>query len=136
MSSNRQLGVALLVCFGIFCVLPLVLATAVGYLADPSTRNPYADRMQTACQSGDTKTVQAMLHQGADVNAPVWEDTTPLMWASVCGHLETVKVLLAAGADVNARTSHGGSVLARAKSSLAKDEPKIMLLLKQAGAKE
>ncbi len=80
----------------------------------------YADRMHIACCDGDTKVVQAMLRQGADVNAPVWEDTTALMWASDYGHPETVKVLLAAGADVNAESSHFGSVASWGASSGSK----------------
>ena len=136
MSSKRQFCVAWLVCFGIFCVCPLVFCITLGYLCDPSARNPYADRMQQACLAGDTKAVQTMLRQGADVNAPVWEDTTALRWASISGHLDTVKVLLAAGANVNAESSHGGRILSCAESSRAKDEAKIVFLLRRAGARE
>lgn len=134
-SSKSQLCIAWLVCFSVFVALPGGLCIGVGYLCDPSMRNPYAGRMQTACQSGDTRVVQVMLHQGANVSAAVWEYTTALRWVSGCGHLDTVEVFLAAGADVNAPSSHG-SILSWAESSNAKDRAKIVLLLKRAGAKE
>jgi hypothetical protein len=134
-SANRQLGLALLVGLGLWVFTGILCPLLAGHLGDPSMRNPYADQMRDACASGDTKAIQGLLRRGADVNAPVWEDTTPLMWATERGRLAAVKVLLAAGADVNAETSHGGTVLNLAESSLAHDDP-IIALLERVGARK
>ena len=57
-----------------------------------------------ASEKGDFKMVQALLADGADVNAKNKDGETALMYASGEGHLEVVQLLLANGADVNAKT--------------------------------
>jgi ankyrin repeat protein len=48
-----------------------------------------------------------LISNGATVNAPDANGTTPLMWAAMQGHIEIVRVLLASGADPAAVDSHG-----------------------------
>jgi ankyrin repeat protein len=54
-----------------------------------------------AAKAGDTGAVQALLRDGADVNAraPV-DNTCALHWAAASGHLDIVRMLVDAGADV------------------------------------
>ena len=72
-----------------------------------------------ASEKGDFTDVQAMLTDGADINATeVREDNgvyvrglTALMMASANGHTEIVKLLLDKGADVNVKNTYGITAL-------------------------
>jgi len=64
-----------------------------------------------AAQEGRTKTVKALLADGAAVNTMDQEGNTPLMWAARNGHSEIVKMLLAKGADVDTEDSRGATPL-------------------------
>ena len=54
---------------------------------------------------------RVLLARGADVNARMFKDHTPLHRAAACGHPQTIQVLLAAGADPNARDANGKTAL-------------------------
>ena len=54
------------------------------------------------------ETVQALLAQGADVNAKDNLGYTALMYAAENGHTETAQALLARRADVNAKENKSG----------------------------
>ena len=86
-----------------------------------------------AAKKGDTEKVQALLAQGADVNAKDKGGFTALMDAAWEGHTDTVQALLAHGADVNAKDNNGDTALMMAKE---KGHKEIVHILKEAGAKE
>jgi len=67
-----------------------------------------------AAQNGRTKTVLAMLADGADANERGEGGTTPMMVAAAGNHREAMDALIASGANVNARDEAGRSVLIRA----------------------
>jgi ankyrin repeat protein len=55
-----------------------------------------------AAKAGDHSAVEALLRDGADVNAREPEDHTyALHWAAASGHLDVVRLLVDAGADVH-----------------------------------
>ena len=59
---------------------------------------------------GETAVGRLLIHRGAEVNAVVGDNVTPLHLAAVGGHRETVELLVAASADPNARdTSYGAT---------------------------
>jgi ankyrin repeat protein len=89
--------------------------------------------LNEAAWKGDTEKVQALLAQGADVNAKDKGGFTALMDAAWEGHTDTVQALLAQKADVNAKNKNGDTALMLANEKGHKD---IVRILKQAGAKE
>jgi len=80
----------------------LVFLWATKAMADPG-----ADLIAAATH-GDVAAVQALLAQGAEVDAKDDGGMTPLMWASEEGHFDVVQALLTKGADVNAKTFENG----------------------------
>ena len=58
-------------------------------------------------KEGDTAKVQALLSDGANVNAKDEKDRTALMGAATENHIDTVKLLINSGADVNLKTHSG-----------------------------
>ncbi len=64
-----------------------------------------------AAESGDTKTIKALLAAGADVNAATPPGETALMGASAYGHIDIVRILLDQGADINAHRADGFTAL-------------------------
>ncbi len=88
--GGLALGVA-----GALCVTALVVAQ--------SSNSPVAD----AARQGDRATVQALLKQGADVNAAQADGITALHWAAMNGDAAMAAMLLYAGANVGASTRLG-----------------------------
>jgi ankyrin repeat protein len=64
-------------------------------------------RISVAAMNGDIASVQTLLKQGADVNAPQGDGTTALHWAALRNDLTLTELLLGASADVNAKTRLG-----------------------------
>jgi len=73
--------------------------------------------LMRAALDGDTETVKALIHQGADINQRDDNGRTALMFAVINTHYETMKVLLEYGADVNAKSNKGGTALMGAASA-------------------
>jgi len=86
-----------------------------------------------AVGSGSLEKTRILLEHGADINAPARvTNLTPLMEAALYGHLSIAKMLIEKGADVNRRGT-GSTALSLA---IQNHRPKIVKLLKDAGAKE
>jgi hypothetical protein len=67
--------------------------------------------LMEAAKKGDTEKVQALLAQGADVNAKGNDGFTALIMAARYGHTDIVQALLAKGANVNAKHDRGWTAL-------------------------
>ncbi len=67
-----------------------------------------------AADEGDLGDVRDLLDAGADVNAAVDGDGSPLIAAARGGHMEIVRLLLARGADVNLAVDGDGAPLVMA----------------------
>ncbi|MGI9338090.1 MAG: ankyrin repeat domain-containing protein [Gammaproteobacteria bacterium] len=64
-----------------------------------------------AARNGDIAQVKRLIDDGADVNAKMEEDVTPLFVAALSGHAEITKALIEAGADINAKTDGDLTIL-------------------------
>lgn len=73
--------------------------------------------LMRAALDGQTKQVEALLRNGADVNAQNHEGRTALMFAIINLHAATVKTLLEFGADVNVEAGCGCTPLTLAACS-------------------
>lgn len=86
-----------------------------------------------AAFGGHVRICQFLIAQGAPINAPAPNGTTPLMMAAREGQAEVVRILLNARADPNAKTDTGRTALQWATASGNSD---LVALLKASGAKE
>ncbi len=65
-------------------------------------------RLADAAQHSDAATVQSLLKQKVDVNAPQGDGTSALHWAAFNDDLDIAKLLIASGANPKASTRIGG----------------------------
>lgn len=103
--------------------------------------NTGATPLMAAAGYGHTAVARTLLDAGAKVNASGNEGDTALMQAALNGHPAIVRLLLDHGADVNAKTKSGRTALQYAGAKAAgiigrEDDPEVVTLLRQAGAKE
>ena len=85
------------------------------------------------CGGGYNEVVSYLLSRGAQIEDHDSHGRTPLMWASMRGHLYTVKILLEAGADINATSKWGSTAIEYAQKY---DNQDIAQYLRQQGASE
>jgi uncharacterized protein len=85
-----------------------------------------------AAQAGNREALMALIRQGADVNTPQSDGTTPLHWAAHRNDAEMVDLLLRAGAKANATNDYGSTPLCEAAASANTEMLKKLL---QADAK-
>jgi ankyrin repeat protein len=72
------------------------------------------EALRTAAESGDLEGVRKLIGLGADVNAELMFDSTPLYFAATNGHIEVVRYLVeSCGVDVDSADMHGGTALMR-----------------------
>jgi uncharacterized protein len=88
------------------CLIALTALTLTAGLNDT--------RLSQAIKDGNQQAVRSLLKEGADVNAPGPDGTTPLHWAVEANDLETVQLLLHAGARAQARNRYGVTPLSLA----------------------
>lgn len=75
----------------------------MNYLSDNLNTNTKDDlnKLIDASESGDIRSVQALLDAGIDANASNVSGSTALHWAARRGYTEITKLLLSKGAEVN-----------------------------------
>ena len=64
-------------------------------------------RVAPAAMNGDHAAVRALVKDTADINGPLADGATALLWAVRAGDRETVDLLLRGGAGVNAADRYG-----------------------------
>lgn len=67
--------------------------------------------LMLAAGNDDSRIVQRLLDQGAQINAKDKKGQTALMLASMNAYLDTVEILLAGGADINVQNNNGTTAL-------------------------
>jgi ankyrin repeat protein len=91
---------------------------------------PHGCALSTAVAKGYLDLGRLLIESGATVNLHSKKGWPPLMYAASCGREAIISTLVAAGADVHFRDHDGDTPL-----TVAKDFPRIVGLLRQAGAK-
>jgi ankyrin repeat protein len=84
-----------------------------------------------AITKGDMARLDLYARATYDIDAPLFNGTSPLHIAALQGTSDAVRFLAKCGANVNARTKRGAPVL-----WFAKDRPEIVALLRSLGATE
>ena len=115
-----------------------VLGLALILIGAGATDVPLVD----AAKNGDAGALQALLNDGADVDAQTADGSTALLWASYRDDLESAEILIRAGADVNIANdlgatpiwaaSRNGSVAMADELLAAGADPNASLLLGEA----
>jgi beta-lactamase regulating signal transducer with metallopeptidase domain len=110
--GTASIAVLLLIAPLRFTAAP-VSAEGVNASAQQSPRRaPWRDRaLVEAVDGGDIRDVRELLDDGANVDAAVAGDGSPLIVAAREGHLEIVRLLLERGADVNLAVAGDGTPL-------------------------
>jgi len=85
------------------------------------------ERLIEAARNGHLDEVEALIRDGAKVDARSDSLSTPLIIAASTGHVAIVQALLKAGADVDAKNGDGATALMEA--SWAGDAPLVHILL-------
>jgi ankyrin repeat protein len=104
------------------------LLLAAGANPDVLTE-PHGCVLSTAIAKGHLDFGRLLIKSGASVNLHPKKGWPPLMYAASLGREAAISMLIAAGADVHFRDHDGDSPL-----TVAKDQPSICKLLRQAGA--
>ena len=82
-----------------------VFALAASMIPGCGYRVPEDMTLHDAAEQGDTRAIEALLDEGADVNGHDEAGWTPLHWAAGKGQMEAVQMLLERGA----RSDLGGA---------------------------
>lgn len=113
--APRRLPTTLLVIVSLISLSSLVLAATPRLDLDlsrtPSDPSAQAQAMSAAVRSGDIHAVRRLVDAGADIDASVSDDGTPLMLAIWRHDLKTAQALLDLGADPDGGPSAEGAPL-------------------------
>ena len=99
--------------------------------ADPDARASGISYTALYWAVGRPEITALLLEHGADANAPILGNTTPLHRASKGGAADVARMLLDAGADPNAQSDHGSTPLHRAAE---RGHEEVVRMLIEAGA--
>lgn len=113
LKKRSQYAIKALFLLGYCCAVSQVMAQA----QSPS--------LNAAIRDGNQQQIKTLLANGANINAPDADGTTPLMYAVVNAEADCVKLLLDKGADPNLSNKAGATALMWAVNDLKK----VQLLL-------
>ncbi len=106
-----------------FVLRALLVVMAFCWALTATATSEDDDALVQAAMSGDYQAAQALIANGANVNAKDPEGMTALMEASEKWHREIAELLLSKGADVNAKDKHGFTALLRSFKMSGKNNP-------------
>ena len=90
------------------CLFLALMLLAVGCRKKPTETTLLLCK---AAKAGDINKVQSLIASGADVNAKIKDDYTPLHFAVEHGHKNIVELLIKNNADINSKTLSGNTPL-------------------------
>ena len=109
---------------------PLLLVLCGAVAVSGSSEDDRA--LREAARRGDAARVEALVRQGADVNAATASGLTPLIEAAAGGRTDVARVLIEAGADPDTRHRELGTALDAAQRNGHRD---IVEMLRRRGAR-
>ncbi|MHB0999150.1 MAG: ankyrin repeat domain-containing protein [Armatimonadota bacterium] len=89
--------------------------------------NNYIEKLITAIQKTDIKTLRELLESGIDANTRDQYGRSALIYAVVDGNTEVVKILIENKADINMRDNEGWTALHAAAEEYRVEIAKILL---------
>jgi beta-lactamase regulating signal transducer with metallopeptidase domain len=114
-------SVACAACLLVVAIAPVRAVARVAPQEEPGTRvqmtpegprtTPLDEALYEAARSGEAADVERLLAAGANVNAAIDGDGSPLIGAAREGRLDIVRLLVSRGADVNLAVSGDGNPL-------------------------
>jgi ankyrin repeat protein len=105
---------------------PALVAFMAGAALLPAATN-VSDDFYAAIRTNDLTRLDALVRNGADVNARDRHRETPLMYAAYTGSLEAMRFLIGQSADVKMQCQSGATALIWAATDIAK----VRLLIEQ-----
>jgi hypothetical protein len=91
--------------------------------------------LHAAAVAGDRGATEALLAQGADVNArETLQGRTPVLWAAAGGRADLMKLFLDRGGDARARETFTGTTALICAAANERGDPALMNLLLEKGA--
>lgn len=111
-----------------------LVVSFIGFLIYEFGRGCTRDQMVDASMSGDVRTIQRLLAEGANPSLVGVEDHyTPLGAATMMGRGDVVRLLIRSGANVNELDDHRDTPIAIARRN---GQTEIARILKRAGGHE
>jgi ankyrin repeat protein len=132
LSRYASMGVFAVAMAGLFVIAPFRLMSA----AAPERQRPKYDdsvprllnqALLEASARGDLQQMHSLIERGADADARIPGDGTPLLAAARYGELDAMRTLIQNGADVNAGISGDGNAITAAAKSGSLEAVELLL---------
>ena len=99
--------------------------------ADPNKRSTYNGPLHDAARLGSAEIATILIRAGADMDCPLWRDSSQLMPAAMAGQAKMVTILIASGAKADSLDNTGRTPLLSFMSGDISDVNTLAALLER-----